>query len=158
MASECKNIRDLEATTVYVHGIGVQPEAGVWKGQWDLALFGRPMGSRTKGAYWADLIHNDDEKRASVRSVSEDDFSRYADWLEGTSVDLNDTEAAEFCDELGCSITGQRNLSDGSAGAERNRLPIAGEVQSLGGCSNNLCRIRLRTFLTTVFKSEFISG
>ncbi|MBE3072387.1 MAG: hypothetical protein IMZ67_05375 [Acidobacteria bacterium] len=37
---------------VYVHGIGNQPVADILKRQWDEALFGRDMGSRTRMVYW----------------------------------------------------------------------------------------------------------
>jgi hypothetical protein len=40
------------ATVLYVHGIGNQPPADALKRQWDLALFGRDMGARTRMAYW----------------------------------------------------------------------------------------------------------
>ena len=41
-------------TVVYVHGIGNKPTASVLKCQWDAALFGTPMGDRTRMAYWVD--------------------------------------------------------------------------------------------------------
>ncbi len=41
-------------TIVYVHGIGNKPVASVLKCQWDSALFGAPMGDRTRLAYWVD--------------------------------------------------------------------------------------------------------
>jgi subtilisin family serine protease len=41
-------------TIVYVHGIGNKPAASVLKCQWDTALFGAPMGDRTRLAYWVD--------------------------------------------------------------------------------------------------------
>lgn len=41
-------------TVVYVHGIGNKPLASVLKCQWDTALFGAPMGDRTRLAYWVD--------------------------------------------------------------------------------------------------------
>ncbi len=40
------------ATIIYVHGIGNKPVASVLKCQWDTALFGAPMGDRTRLAYW----------------------------------------------------------------------------------------------------------
>lgn len=42
------------ATVIYVHGIGNQPPADALKRQWDLALFRRDMGARTRMAYWVD--------------------------------------------------------------------------------------------------------
>lgn len=42
---------------LYVHGIGDKPPPEVLKREWDLALFGREMGERTRMAYWADILH-----------------------------------------------------------------------------------------------------
>lgn len=39
-------------TVIYIHGIGNKPPAEVLRCQWDKALFGRPMGERTRMAYW----------------------------------------------------------------------------------------------------------
>ena len=39
-------------TVIYIHGIGNKPVASVLKCQWDTALFGVPMGDRTRMAYW----------------------------------------------------------------------------------------------------------
>jgi subtilisin family serine protease len=41
-------------TIIYIHGIGNKPLASVLKCQWDSALFGAPMGDRTRLAYWVD--------------------------------------------------------------------------------------------------------
>ncbi|SFU28323.1 Subtilase family protein [Nitrosomonas eutropha] len=41
-------------TVVYIHGIDNKPIASVLKCQWDTALFGAPMGDRTRMAYWVD--------------------------------------------------------------------------------------------------------
>lgn len=42
-------------TIIYIHGIANKPAPAVLKRQWDLALFGVDMGSRTRMAYWADI-------------------------------------------------------------------------------------------------------
>ena len=42
---------------LYVHGIGNQPPPEVLKREWDLALFGKEMGDRTRMAYWSDILH-----------------------------------------------------------------------------------------------------
>lgn len=39
-------------TVIYVHGIGNKPAASVLKCQWDTALFGAPIGDRSRMAYW----------------------------------------------------------------------------------------------------------
>src|SRR3954447_18412307 len=40
---------------VYVHGVGNKAPADQLRGQWDRALFGRGLGTRSRMAYWADL-------------------------------------------------------------------------------------------------------
>jgi hypothetical protein len=42
---------------IYIHGIGELPPKEQWKQQWDLALFGKPMGDQTSMAYWSDILH-----------------------------------------------------------------------------------------------------
>jgi subtilisin family serine protease len=44
-----------DSVVVYVHGIGAKPPKSELKLQWDLALFGRDLGDRSRMAYWADL-------------------------------------------------------------------------------------------------------
>src|SRR5262247_2320040 len=48
---------DVEAgpVVVYIHGIGNKPAPAVLKRQYDQALFGIDMGSKTRLAYWADI-------------------------------------------------------------------------------------------------------
>src|SRR5262245_26782284 len=41
---------------VYIHGIGRQGDPVALKREWDLALFGREMGARTRMTYWADIV------------------------------------------------------------------------------------------------------
>src|SRR3954470_9987851 len=40
---------------VYVHGVGNKPPAEQLRRQWDQALFGATLDSRSRLAYWADL-------------------------------------------------------------------------------------------------------
>jgi hypothetical protein len=44
-------------TVVYVHGAGNKPPRDDLKRAWDLDLFGRDMGQRTRMAHYADLLH-----------------------------------------------------------------------------------------------------
>jgi subtilisin family serine protease len=46
-----------ESIIVYVHGIGRHAPAEQLKLEWDLALFGRDLGARSRMAYWADFRH-----------------------------------------------------------------------------------------------------
>ena len=39
-------------TVIYIHGIGNKPPASILKCQWDTALFGSPLGDRSRMAYW----------------------------------------------------------------------------------------------------------
>lgn len=52
-------------TVVYIHGIGNKPLASVLKCQWDSALFGAPMGDRTRLAYWVDRDRYPEPETAS---------------------------------------------------------------------------------------------
>ncbi|MXS80906.1 serine peptidase [Nitrosomonas sp. GH22] len=52
-------------TVVYIHGIDNKPIASVLKCQWDTALFGAPMGDRTRMAYWVDRNRYPKPKDAS---------------------------------------------------------------------------------------------
>lgn len=64
-------------TVVYVHGIGNKPTASVLKCQWDAALFGTPMGDRTRMAYWVDRDRYPNPLDATCdqpdRTVTDDD-------------------------------------------------------------------------------------
>src|SRR5688572_17030199 len=42
---------------IYIHGIGEHPPEEQWKREWDIALFGKPMGDFTASAYWSDILH-----------------------------------------------------------------------------------------------------
>ncbi|MFD0270841.1 hypothetical protein ACFVGY_30400 [Streptomyces sp. NPDC127106] len=47
----------MEPRIVYVHGNGNKPREELLKSQWDSALFGVDMGSASRMAYWAPLLH-----------------------------------------------------------------------------------------------------
>jgi subtilisin family serine protease len=61
---------DAPALLVYVHGIGPQPEPIALKRQWDEALFGHPLGERTRMAYWADILHPLGGAAGSIESLA----------------------------------------------------------------------------------------
>ena len=54
---------------VYIHGIGEQPDRDDLKRRWDLALFGREMGDRTRMAYWADILHGGPARTRRTRAA-----------------------------------------------------------------------------------------
>lgn len=47
----------LDSLVVYMHGVGRHAPPDALKLEWDLALFGRDLGARSRMAYWADLLH-----------------------------------------------------------------------------------------------------
>jgi subtilisin family serine protease len=55
-----------QAVVVYIHGIGRHAPRDALKLEWDLALFGRDLGARSRMAYWADLLHGDDDAGAGT--------------------------------------------------------------------------------------------
>lgn len=67
----------LESLVVYVHGVGRHAPPGELKLEWDLALFGRDLGPRSRMAYWADLVHPpaavSRKKAADRRTLTLDD-------------------------------------------------------------------------------------
>ena len=50
-------VAEAAASLVYVHGIGQHARHDALKLEWDLALFGRDMGPRSRMVYWADIVH-----------------------------------------------------------------------------------------------------
>jgi hypothetical protein len=60
-----------ERLILYVHGIGDQPPADDLKRDWDLALFGREMGSRTRMVYWSDILSDVRRARTIAKASSE---------------------------------------------------------------------------------------
>jgi subtilisin family serine protease len=63
------------AAVVFVHGIGNKPMPSVLKCQWDRALFGAPMGDRTRMSYWVDrdrYPHPGDERCDEGDSLASD--------------------------------------------------------------------------------------
>lgn len=57
-------------TVIYIHGIGNKPPAADHKLQWDVALFGRDMGDRTRMAYWADIRHPQAVRAGAGRALT----------------------------------------------------------------------------------------
>jgi len=91
-------------TVIYIHGIGNKPDASILKCQWDTALFGMPMGDRTRMAYWVNR-------------------ELYPMPLAGTCASGDVLDAVEE----GASAVGIRAL--GRAGAD----PVEEEIEALTG-------------------------
>jgi subtilisin family serine protease len=70
-------------TLVFVHGIGNKPRESVLKCQWDTALFGHPMGDRTRLAYWVSRDYYPTPEDATCATpdhvrVDDDEISTHA--------------------------------------------------------------------------------
>ncbi len=91
---------------VYVHGIGAQQAKDDLKREWDLALFGRDMGTRTTMAYWANLLHptTSESPRSAERVRGRDHRVDIRKALKDAGVTKKRDEAEEFADELLLSI------------------------------------------------------
>lgn len=106
--------------TIYVHGVGQHPPPDVWKSQWDLALFGRPMKDATVGAYWADILHGD---QYSEEIPPKGPITEWASLLEGSHVDEFDSHAAVFAERFAAQVTQTSNTSL-STGNRTDSLPL----------------------------------
>jgi subtilisin family serine protease len=70
-------------TVVYIHGIGNKPAESVLKCQWDTALFGHPMGDRTRLTYWVNRSYYPTSEDATCSTpdhvrVDDDEVSTHA--------------------------------------------------------------------------------
>lgn len=100
---------------IYVHGIGKKPRPAALKLEWDLALFGRDLGSRTRMAYWADLLHDDFEEATAIRSAQGDVDSALA------AAGVRGKAASTFGHDLAELFGGEE-----TAGAGKKVLPLPG--------------------------------
>ncbi|RCS54000.1 hypothetical protein DTL42_02260 [Bremerella cremea] len=93
---------------IYIHGIGSHSPADVWKSQWDLALFGRPMGEQTCGAYWADILHGDHEENvlSQATTIGDRDVTSV---LEHAGLDPDNERAAAFVRRLSAQLDLERD-------------------------------------------------
>jgi hypothetical protein len=110
---------------LYVHGIGKHEPVDKLKLLWDLALFGRDLGSRSRMAYWADLVHpaTTGESRAASRRKSSEagtlDIDAVLEKVRGAS---NNARARDFSLGLLRQLGVQEDRSSG--GARKKLLPL----------------------------------
>lgn len=116
-----------DAVLIYVHGVGAQPNRDVLKQRWDMALFGRDLGERSRMAYWSDLLHPvQDEGMAPLRRArgvgSTADGSRESidlDRVLGTGAPL---QAIRFSESLVDALGAPATMSGSSSRAVRGGL------------------------------------
>ena len=104
-------------TVLYVHGIGDQPPPDALKREWDLALFGREMGERTRMAYWSDILHGERRtRRARATRIGSD-----------INVDALLSQAGVAADSDDARILAQallRTMGMDPTGARKKVLPL----------------------------------
>lgn len=111
------------ADLLYVHGIGEHPSSDALKLEWDLALFGRDMGPRSRMVYWADIVHPPHGGRpAAARAIASAAKGVDVDaLLRGVSVDPDRRGARE----LAAALLNRVGLVDRAADGPRKRvLPL----------------------------------
>jgi pimeloyl-ACP methyl ester carboxylesterase len=92
-----------ESLIVYVHGIGRQAPPEQLKLEWDLALFGKDLGQRSRMAYWSDLLHpaagpgTKSPRRRSTGSTATLDLAAL---LVNAGVSKENQEAQEYASAL----------------------------------------------------------
>ena len=134
---------------VYIHGIGPKPKPEVVRSMWDLALFGRELGSDSRIAYWADLLHNEylgvegramqsKGRSASQRDVIGGEQIAHELGLRGKQA----LQAAAFADRLLAS------RMDVAQGAHRTRASVGKKILPLP--------IQLRKPLARLFLENFV--
>ena len=113
------------ASLLYVHGIGQHTPNDALKLEWDLALFGRDMGPRSRMVYWADIVHPPQTGRPAAARVSAT-AAKGVDvdtLLRGVSVDPERPGARELAAAL--LTRAGVGVGDGAAAGPRKRvLPL----------------------------------
>ena len=101
-AKSSKRRTHAETRVVYIHGIGQQSPPAELKLEWDLALFGRDLGDRSRMAYWADILHPASEAMPSIAAKrgSASTALDLAAALKRAGLDPDDPKVQEMADVL----------------------------------------------------------
>jgi subtilisin family serine protease len=143
-----------ESILVYVHGIGDQPPPAELKLEWDLALFGKDLGERSRMAYWSDLLHRKATtsaksfRRRSTGSRAELDVDAV---LANAGVKKNDKNAQAFA----LSLLGDFGVEEAAVtarGVGKKVLPLPGFLRK------PLSRAFLERFITDTAAYFFGDG
>lgn len=121
-------------TVIFVHGIGNKPIEKTLKCQWDTALFGHPMGDRTRLAYWVNREYYPTPEDATCASpdhirVDDDEVTTRAIMAlsRGESGDEREAIAREI-EALSETPEQRRALEAIAAHLTKERPPPAGGV------------------------------
>ncbi len=145
----------VEPVVVYVHGIGAQPPKSELKRRWDLALFGRDLGARSRMAYWSDLLHPPSDgggpgpqAKSASRAISRA-FDPAAT-LQRAGVDPANAEAVLFAEAMAQQL-GAEAVTSG-AGPGKKVLPLPPALR------RPLARLFLESFVADTAAYFFRSG
>lgn len=117
-----------DSLVIYIHGNGKKPKPDDLKLEWDLALFGRDMGQRTRMAYWADLLHGAEYQESTVSSRS---ASNKVD-IEGAlnAAGIRGRAARAFARDLAVLLIGEISMTGNrGAGPGKRMLPLPGSIR-----------------------------
>lgn len=145
---------DHESIIVYVHGIGRHAPPDQLKLEWDLALFGKDLGARSRMAYWADLLHPPvgpgvkSVRRSGTGSPAELDVDAL---LANAGVGKNDQDAQAFALSLLHGL-GVEQAASGTGGVGKKVLPLPGFLRK------PISRAFLETFIADTAAYFFRNG
>lgn len=138
---------------VYIHGIGEQVPNERLKRQWDLALFGKLMGDRTRMAYWADIVGNErkpaapgaGKKSGNARRSAEGPLDPAEIVRDAGIVGVQAEEATAFIAALAASLPSAVVTGDPTRSGKSTRvLPLPAFLR------RPIARAFLKAFLTDV--------
>ncbi|HEX5687468.1 MAG TPA: S8 family peptidase [Ideonella sp.] len=141
----------LESLVVYVHGIGRHAPPDQLKIEWDLALFGKDLGPRSRMAYWSDLLHPASKARAAKRrkagSPNEIDLGAL---LDDAGLPEGNQEAQDYALSM-LRVYGV-DVDPSSPGARKKVLPLPGFLR------RPVSRAFLETFIADTAAYFFRKG
>jgi subtilisin family serine protease len=143
-----------ESILVYVHGIGNQPPADQLKLDWDLALFGKDLGPRSRLAYWSDILHppaGPSAKSTRRRSTGSDTELEVGALLANAGVDADDEDAQAYALALLGGL-GVKEALPAGRGVGKKVLPLPGFLRK------PISRAFLETFVTDTAAYFFRDG
>lgn len=140
---------------VYVHGIGRQAPPDQLKLEWDLALFGKDLGARSRMAYWSDLLHppagSPGAKAVRRRSTGSETELDVEALLANAGLGDADTAARDYAMTLLRDL-GVEEAVPAARGVGKKVLPLPGFLRK------PISRAFLETFITDTAAYFFRKG
>lgn len=143
-----------DSVIVYVHGIGRHAPPDQLKLDWDLALFGKDLGERSRMAYWSDLLHSPVAPGGRTVRRSRADAEGTLDvaaLLADAGLDKNDQAAGDFALNLLRGL-GVAEAIPGAHGAGKKVLPLPGFLRK------PISRVFIESFVSDAAAYFFRAG